>query len=174
MVRTTFLIVLFVHILFVGVQAQKDLFVSAEGGFSVNLPAKLAVESATDIPDTKPGGKQFRWMFENKLSAFVVAYSDSLWAKKGEEAFRVNKAAEGLIEAFEAKGGKLISKESIMLGRHQGVEVRYRKPDALVITRYYVVEARIYFIMGLWMPGHKSSSNETEILKILNSFAIKD
>lgn len=150
------------------VYAQNSLFTSSEGSFSIALPVKPTEEASADIPDTKPGGKMFKWILAERMMIFVVAYADSVWAKEGEEAARANLAADGLIEAFEARGDTLVSRREITAAGFPGVEVKYRKKQFTMVNRYYVVGPRIYFILGMCEAG----PNEVGLLKTLGSFQL--
>lgn len=164
----TFLITVVVLTISTSVYPQRDTFKSADGNFSISLSVKPTSEANSDIPDSKPGGKIFTWIMEKEMMAFAVTYADSIWAKHGEEKMRVGKAADGLIEAFEARGDKLISRRDINLADIPGVEVKYRKKDYILINRYYMLGIRLYSVMGMCVAG----PNETQILKTIDSFQI--
>lgn len=166
--RTLLIIIATVLIFYTGTYAQSNSFKSDEGAFSISLSAKPTSEGSSDLPNSKPGGKLFKWMLEKELMAFAVSYADSIWAKQGEERMRVGSAADGLIEAFEARGDKLISRRDITLADVPGVEVKYRKKEHTLINRYYMVGTRLYFVMGICVSG----SNEARVSKIIDSFQI--
>lgn len=165
----TFLIVIAAALTFTtSIYAQDDSFKSVDGAFSIALSAKPTNEASSDLPDSKPGGKLFTWILEKELMAFAVSFADSVWAKQGEERVRVGWAADGLIKAFEARGEKLISRRDITLADIPGVEVKYQKKEHTVITRYYMSGIRLYFVMGICVPG----PNEARLLKTIDSFQI--
>ena len=171
-IRSSHIFLLAAIVFSVNSYAQTKPFTSTEGRFSVGLPAKPTEESPTTMNEEGvTEGKQFKWLLVNKNVElfFFIHYADSGWAKKGEETARLARAADGIIESFQAKGDTLISRQDIKLGEYPGIEVRYRKNKTFItINRYYMAGPRFYGVMAMFRPG----PNEARALKILDSWKI--
>lgn len=144
-------------------------FVSGKGGFSIALPAKPTEETGTDRgPGGEPADKSLTWWLTDS-QVFSVSYVDSKAVSKEDGIARVKASADGLIGMLDSKGGKLVSRRDIAVGEHFGVEVRYSlKQGAVAITRYYIVDKRMFIITTIWLPD----ADDKDELKILDSFKI--
>lgn len=144
--------------------AQNKVFVSSEGRFSIDLNSMPTEDK--NSAEARQGGKKLWWRSEG--TSFMVSYADNLDAKGEFAEGAVNASADGYIGAIP-KSAEVVSRKSIELNGYPGVEVRSRESDGYtVVTRYYMVETRLYCTMALWTAGRK----DPDVIRTLDSFKV--
>lgn len=150
--------------LFVHACAQKGPFVSSEGRFSIDLPGTPAEE--INSRESAFGGKKLGW--RNQGALFTVSYADRQDANNENAEKIVEASADGYISVIP-KTGEVVSRNKITLDGYPGVEVVSREKDGFtVITRYYLVEKRIYCVVAMWTAG----SADDYVRKTVDSFKL--
>ncbi|MBX3300274.1 MAG: hypothetical protein KF736_12520 [Acidobacteria bacterium] len=80
----------------------------------------------------------------------------------------VNASADAFLGAIP-KSAELVSRKKILIDGYPGIEVKVREPDGYtVLTRYYMVETRLYCVMALWNAGR----NDADVIKTVDSFKV--
>ena len=144
--------------------AQNKVFVSPEGKFSIDLNSTPTEDK--NSAEAKLGGKKLWWRIDG--ASYMVSYADNPSAKKELAEGAVNASAEGYTGSIP-KSAEVVSRKNIELNGYPGVEVRSRESDGYtVVTRYYMVETRLYCAMALWTAGR----NDSEVIRKLDSFEV--
>lgn len=144
--------------------AQNQTFVSTEGRFSIDLSSTPIEES--NSPVASVGGKKLWWKTGN--ASFSISYADNPNAKKELAEGAVNASADAFLGAIP-KSAELVSRKKIVIDGYPGIEVKVREPDGYtVLTRYYMVETRLYCVMALWNAGR----NDADVIKTVDSFKV--
>jgi hypothetical protein len=144
--------------------AQNKPYVSSEGRFSIDL--NFTPTEDKNSAEAKLGGKKMWWRSDG--TSFMVSYADNLDAKKEFAERAVNASADGYIGAIP-KSAEVVSRKNIELNGYPGVEVRSRESDGYTaVTRYYMVETRLYCTMALWIAGRK----DPDVIRTLDSFKV--
>ncbi len=157
---------LLITILLFAVQscAQSKEFVSPEGRFSIDLGSKPTDD--TNSAEAKIGGKKLWW--RTQQASFSVSYVDNPNAKRDLAERAVSASADGYIGSIP-KSAEVVSRRNIELNGYPGVEIRSRESDGYtVVTRYYMVETRLYCIMALWTAGR----GDSDVIRRLDSFKV--
>jgi hypothetical protein len=144
--------------------AQKKGFVSSEGRFSIDLSSTPTEDRNSG--EATVGGKKLWW--RTGAASFSVSFADNPNAKKEFAERAVNASADAYIGAIP-KSAEIVSRKNIELEGYPGVEVRSRESDGYtVVTRYYMVETRLYCTMALWTAGQSDS----DVIRTLDSFKV--
>jgi hypothetical protein len=144
--------------------AQNKEFVSPEGRLSIDLSSQPTEDG--NSAEAKIGGKKLWWRTEQ--ASFSVSYADNPNAKGDLARNAVSASADGYIGAIP-KSAEVVSRKDIELNGYPGVEIKSRESDGYtVLTRYYMVESRIYCVMALWTAGRVDS----DVIRRLDSFKV--
>ncbi len=157
---------LLVTILLFAVQscAQNKVFVSNEGNFAIDLDSPPSEDK--NSAEAKLGGKKMWWRTEG--ASFMVSYVDNPDAKKELAESAVNASADGYIGSIP-KSAEVVSRRKIELSGFPGVEIKSRERDGFTaVTRYFMVETRLYCTMALWTAGR----NDSDVMRRLDSFKV--
>jgi len=151
-----------IQLLFIEACAQNKSFLSSDGRFSIELQATPTEDK--NSAEVKLGGKKLWWRAER--ATFMVSYVDNPDAKKENAERAVIASADGYASVIP-KAAEVISRKKIALEGHPGFEVISREKDGYTaVTRYFMVNTRLYCIMALWTDGQ----NDTDVLRTLDSF----
>ena len=164
MVRIVSMLLFAVLMLTVQSCAQNKLFVSSDGRFSIDLNSSPSEDK--NSAEARVGGKKMWWRTEGV--SFMVSYADNPNAKKELAEGAVNAAADGYLGAIP-KSAQLVSRTSIDLNGYPGIEVWSRESDGYTaVTRYFMVETRLYCTMALWTAGPL----DADVIRRLDSFKV--
>lgn len=155
-----------VQLLTVQACGQNKVFVSPEGRFSIDLNSTPTEEK--NSAEAKLGGKKMWWRTDG--ASFMVSYAENPDTKKEFAESAVSASADGYIGAIP-KSAEVVSRKNIELNGYPGVEIRSRESDGYsVVTRYYMVETRLYCTMALWTAGPK----DADVIRTLDSFKVNN
>ena len=164
MIRIVILLFLTIPLLFSQACAQNKPYVSPEGGFSIDLPS-----TPSEVKDAQLaviGGKKLGW--KNDKASFTVSYADTPGASSANAESIVMGSADAYIAAMPKSADNIV-KNKVSLEGHPGVEVKSREKDGFtVMTRYYVVDKRLYCVVAMWMGG----PNDNYAIRTINSFKV--
>ena|SRR5436190_16584477 len=164
MYRIIILLSLTVLLSLVQACAQKGPYVSDKGRFSINL--RVTPEEDKNSAEASLGGKKLWW--RTQRASFMVSYVDKPDAKKEDAMATVEASADGYITAIP-KAAQVVGRKTIAIGGHPGIEVQSREKDGYTaVTRYYMVEKRLYCVMALWTAG----PDDGDVLQTLDSFKV--
>ncbi|HMQ03429.1 MAG TPA: hypothetical protein PKD26_05900 [Pyrinomonadaceae bacterium] len=164
MLRLFSIFLLIVLVFSVQACAQSKVYVSSEGRFSIDL--NFTPTEDRNSAESKLGGKKLWWRTES--ASFMVSFADNLDAKKEFAESAVNASADGYIGAIP-KSAKVVSRKNIGIDGYPGVEIVSRESDGYtVVTRYFMVDTRLYCTMALWTAGR----NDLDVIRTLDSFKV--
>jgi hypothetical protein len=164
MLRLLSILLVTIPLLSLSACAQKKVFVSPEGRFSISLSSEPTEERNSG--EATVGGKKLWW--RTGLASFSVSYADYPSARKEFAERAVNASADAYIGAIP-KSAEIVSRKNIELDGFPGVEVRSREKDGYtVVTRYYMVETRLYCTMALWTAGR----GDSDVIRTMDSFKV--
>jgi hypothetical protein len=146
-------------------------YTSAEGGFSVRLPAEPKGQKI--ILDTGVGRTYLNiYILNRKDDNFVysigyVDYPASLFQLKNADKI-LDDGRDGAVKNIK---GKLISESKISINKNPGREVTIEATagDAVLRAKFFLVGQRMYQLM---VTTSKKKSKSYQILKFLDSFEL--
>jgi hypothetical protein len=144
------------------------IFVSMEGGFSIDLPNQFShVDDIDPVPGSVKGGSNFTWRLKD--AAYAAGFIDRILTPM-QGLTLVDDLVSQYTEKAQGGGGKLVSRTEFMLGGHRGLAVTVARPTFVSQARYLLVGQRVYVLTAGWLPGNDGA----EQIKILDSFRLMD
>jgi hypothetical protein len=142
-------------------------FTSAEGGFTIALPAKPTEQRTEPVGDGKLKFHVFHWTTSS--GDYTVDYIDTT---RPLEDPKISKAVldDARNEGVKKENGKLLGERDLNLDGHVGREFKIAVPDGVFIDRVYLVRQRFYSLTA-FIPTAEAAG-EAAVIKILDSFKL--
>ena len=156
-----------------GVVAQENSgwtsFTSAEGRFTVLMPAKPKIE-VKDTDTTQGNLALHLFSASNDNAYFLISYNDF---PKVDETNQQAALEAGRTGAIESMGGELVSERKISIGNSPGLEFRAKKisegTEIIANARLYFVGHRLYQLLVL---AYKPHADSPDIQRFLTSLEL--
>lgn len=149
--------------------AGAETFTSLEGRFSISLPKQIHGYSpkSADTPEGHVEGSFFNW--RTAEGDFLVGYVDRPEMVESLSKKVLDSLHDSMLTGNDDKT-KLAGETDISIAGHPGREMKFERPDGLLILRVYLVRNRIYQALVV-IPADKKAQ-ESAAVKILASFKI--
>lgn len=147
---------------------SSETFTSAEGNFTVSLPAKPAQQFTQPIEGNESVIlHMFAW--EISLVQYSIGYLD-MAIDLEEPTFSKTLLDQLRDGEVKKENGKLLAEKEVELDGHVGREFKIEAADGLFIDRIYLVKKRVY-ILSVFIPAAKQSQEPATSI-VLNSFKL--